>query len=84
MYSLSISIRDREIKVSRYFGLVRRTFHVEDIVRFDISRPREKSPPRASITFASGDRLVVSAYALHFQDLCDYLRDREIGAKANG
>ena len=71
-YSLAIRMQDGQLFVRRYFGLVRKSYAMSDILAVHVVSSDGKVP-RANIAFLNGDTLTVSGYASRFQDLCSSL-----------
>ncbi len=74
-YSLVVCVSGEELVVEKYLGLVRKTYHVGDVCKFNIGAGT-KNMPVMNITFRNGDKLFVSAWAQNFQSLSDYLSSR--------
>jgi hypothetical protein len=75
------------IHVHRWFGLIRRTYHEDDIkawrVRPDSGSPlRQKGDSSLLLRFADGTWVFVTARAINFCALHSYLRDRAASRQA--
>jgi hypothetical protein len=63
------------LSVRRYFGFLKKSYAMSDIVAVDVVSP-DGRVPRANIVFLNGDKLTVSGFASRFQDLCSSLAAR--------
>ena len=71
-YSQSIHVQDGQLSVRRYFGTIKKSYRMTDIVTVDIASPDNKVA-KVKVVFRNGDTLTINGYASGFQDLCSLL-----------